>query len=114
MRLVYLKRQCLLWGYTSIGLVLLFIAGFVVSLWVGAESAQEIESYIESTSFGWWRIVIYGLLVLLWPRFLYWLTRRHQPGASYTASRRSLVILIVLYECLIVQNPLAILLEWVV
>ena len=108
-----IKRQCLLWGYTSVALVLLLIVGVAVSLWVGSQSPKAIGSLVSNLPLGWWRAVIYSLLVLCWPRFVYHLTRHHRNDSSPSASRRPLAILIILYECLIVQNPLAALLDWV-
>ena len=34
MKFAAIKRQCLLWGYTSAALVLLLIVGVAVSIWV--------------------------------------------------------------------------------
>lgn len=110
MKFAALKRQCLLWGYTSVALVLLLIAGVAVSIWGSSQPPQAISTLVANLPLGWWRAVIYSLLVLCWPQFVYHLTRHHRNDSSPSASRRPLIILIILYECLIVQNPLAILL----
>ena len=103
----------MLWGYTSAALVLLLLVGVAVSIWVGSQPPQEIGLLVANFPLGWWRAGIYSLLVLFWPRFVCHLTRHRRHDSSSTASRRPLVILIILYEGLIVQNPLAILLGWV-
>ena len=113
MKFYSVKRQFLLWGYTSVALVLLLIAGVAVSIWGSSQPPQAISTLVANLPLGWWRAVIYSLLVLCWPRFVYHLTRHHRNDSSPSASRRPLVILIILYECLIVQNPLAALLDWV-
>ena len=113
MKFAALKRQCLLWGYTSAALVLLLIVGVAVSIWGSSQPPQAISTLVANLPLGWWRAVIYSLLVLCWPRLVCHLTRHRRHDSSSSASRRPLVILIILYECLIVQNPLAALLGWV-
>lgn len=108
-----IKRQCLLWGYTSAALVLLLIVGVAVSIWGSSQSPQAIGSLVANLPLGWWRAGIYSFLVLFWPRLVYQLTRHRRHDSSSSVSRRPLVILIILYECLIAQNPLAVLLGWV-
>lgn len=113
MKISPLKRQFLLWGYTSAALVLLLIVGVAVSIWGSSQPPQAISTLVANLPLGWWRAVIYSLLVLCWPRLVCHLTRHRRHDSSSSASRRPLVILIILYECLIVQNPLAALLGWV-
>lgn len=113
MKFAALKRRFLLWGYTSAALVLLLIAGVAVSIWGSSQPPQAISTLVANLPLGWWRAVIYSLLVLCWPRLVCHLTRHRRHDSSSSASRRPLVILIILYECLIVQNPLAALLGWV-
>ena len=98
------------WGYTSVALVLLLIVGVAVSIWGSSQPPQAISTLVANLPLGWWRAVIYSLLVLCWPRLVCHLTRHRRHDSSSSASRRPLIILIILYECLIVQNPLAILL----
>ena len=98
------------WGYTSVALVLLLIVGVAVSIWGSSQPPQAISTLVANLPLGWWRAVIYSLLVLCWPRLVCHLTRHRRHDSSSSASRRPLIILIILYECLIVQNPLVILL----
>jgi len=113
MKFAALKRQCLIWGYTSAALLLLLIVGVVVSLWVSSQPPQAVDSLVANLPLGWWRAAIYSLLVLFWPQLICRLTRNRRYDSSCPANRRLLVILIILYECLIVQNPLEYLLDWV-
>ncbi len=112
MKFAPLKSQCLLWGYTSAALLLLFIMGVAVSLWVSSQPPQAMDSLVANLPLGWWRASIYSLLVMFWPQLVCHLTRYRRNNSSYSASRRPLVVLIIFYECLIVQNPLAYLLDW--
>ena len=111
MKFTALKRQFLLWGYTSAALVLVLIVGVAVSIWGSSQSPQAIGSLVANLPLGWWRAGIYSLLVLFWPQLVCHLTRHRRNDSSSSASRHPLIILIVLYECLVVQNPLAILLR---
>ena len=113
MNLTFLKRQCQLWGVTFAGLLLLFVAGFAVSIWNGDNLAQNLSTYADNISLGWWRVGGYILLLLLWPRLVRRLASNRQSISNKLASRRPLVVLILLYELLIVQNPLATLLKLV-
>ena len=110
MKFYSVKRRFLLWGYTSVALVLLLIAGVAVSIWGSSQPPQAISTLVANLPLGWWRVGIYSLLVLFWPQLVRHLTRHRRHDSSFLASRRPLIILIILYECLIVQNPLAILL----
>lgn len=114
MKFAAIKKQCLLWGYTSAALVLLLIVGVAVSIWGSSQPPQAISALVANLPLGWWRAVLYSLLVLCWPQLVRHLTRHRRHDSSSSASRRPLAILIILYECLIVQNPLAVLLAWVV
>ena len=113
MKFSALKRQCLIWGYTSATLLLLLIVGVVVSLWVSSQPPQAMDTLVANLPLGWWRASIYSPLVMFWPHLVCHLTRYRRYDSSCPANRRLLVILIILYECLIVQNPLAYLLDWV-
>ena len=111
MILAELKRQCLLWGYTIAALLLLFVVGVLLSLWLGSQPSPRVDLQTANSALGGWRIGLYCLLVGCWPRCVAWLMNRRF-GAVYPVSRKPHVLLILLYEGLIVQNPLAILLSW--
>ena len=112
MRLTGLKQHCLLWGFTVAGMMALLTAGFVASVWLGRHYSEGVPLMMEEWHLGGARVVLYGVLMLFWSPLVSWLTDRHKHAASYRG-RRPLMILIVLYEVLIVQNPLAVLLAWV-
>lgn len=113
MNLAFLKRQCQLWGFTFVGLLLLFVVGFAVSVWNGDNLAPNVSTYADNLSLGWWRVGGYILLFLLWPRLVRRLASNRQSISNKLVSRRPLVVLILLYELLIVQNPLAALMKLV-
>jgi len=111
MILTFLKRQCQLWGYTATGFLLLLGAGFVIGLWNDSSLIEYARSNTESLSFAWWRACVYGLLLVFWPGISGWLTPNRQSVGSRFPSRFPLIVVIILYELLIVQNPLALLLK---
>lgn len=112
MTMALLKRHFLVWGITAVALALLFIAGVLASFWVAGHSTQNYGLLIQGLPLGWWRVAAYLLLIVFWPRLIYQLTRKYS-GASRKYNRRPLIILIIFYEVLIVQNPLAALFRWV-
>ncbi len=113
MNFATLKEQCLLWLWTLMGFVLLLAVGFMVALSMGAEH-QAVQQKFSQLPWGWWRGVGYGVLLLSWPRLVRLVTNYRQSTCrGQSVSRRPLIILIVLYELLLVQNPLAALFRWV-
>ena len=113
MKLSFLKRQWLLWGCTSVGLALLAAVGFVLTFWVNSNGIQWFDNRTGTLWLGCWRGLVYIFLIVFWPIVISRLTGRSQCNSSAISSRRPLVILIILYELLIVQNPLAALIELV-
>lgn len=109
MTLALLKRQCVLWIFTSVGVLLVFLAGLLVSLWLSSQPPLVVEGAKTNPLFTLWRTAIYTLLLLFWPRCFNGLMR----NKSLQLSRRPLIALIVLYEGLIVHSPLAVLLRWI-
>ena len=107
MKAVFLKRQCAAWGYTFLGLILLFGVGLTVGLGFGDQPIQL--SSPNDTGFLIWRLTAYCGLITLWPAFIARLARSDR---QLLLSRRPLVLLILAYELLLVQNPLALLLQW--
>jgi len=108
-----LKRQFLFWGFTFAGIGLLLVAGLLISLWIGNNPSLDIGEVMDGMQFGWWRAVIYSMLLLFWPRLVLRVIRNRKQSQLYLLNRRPLIILIILYECLIVQNPLSVILAWV-
>ena len=111
MNLAFLKRQCQLWGFTFAGLLLLFVAGFAVSVWNGDNLVQNASMYAANLSLAWWRVGDYMMLLIFWPRIVRRLASNRQSISNKFLSRSPLVVLILLYELLIVHNPLAALLK---
>lgn len=113
MKFTTLKGQCLLWLWTLMGFVVLLVVGFMVALWMGEEH-QAAQQKFNQLPWGWWRGVGYGVLLLSWPRLVRLVINYRQSTCrGQSVSPRPLIILIVLYELLLVQNPLAALFRWV-
>jgi len=113
MNFATLKEQCLLWLWTLMGFVVLLVVGFMVALWMGEEH-QVVQQKFKQLPWGWWRGFGYGVLLLSWPRLVRLVINyRQSTSRGQSVSRRPLIILIVLYELLLVQNPLAALFRWV-
>lgn len=106
------KGQCLSWLWTLIGLALLFVVGFLMALWMGEEH-QLVQQQFDRLPWGWWRGIAYGVLLLTWPSLIRATIKyRRSSYSDQPVKRRSIIILIVLYELLLVQNPLAALFRW--
>ncbi|MCW8883753.1 MAG: hypothetical protein OQK12_00695 [Motiliproteus sp.] len=92
------------WLFTLIALVVLLIAGVIVSLLV---SSTDLPSHqFNERGLLIWRLIAYSLLAGLWPYLIQHLLKRIKIKATQIPSRMPLAVLIVLYELLIVQNPL--------
>ena len=118
MNLITLKGQCLLWLWTLMGFVVLLAVGFMVALWMGdvwmGDGHQAVQQKFNQLPWGWWRGFGYGVLLLSWPRLVRLVINYRQSTCrGQSVSRRLLIILIVLYELLLVQNPLDALFRWV-
>jgi hypothetical protein len=113
MTMALLKRQFLLWGFTFAGAGLLLIAGLLLSFWIGNNPSLDVGETMDGMQLGWWRAVIYSALLLFWPRLVSRVIHNREQSQPHLLSRRPLIILIILYECLIVQNPLSVILAWV-
>lgn len=92
------------WLFTLIALVAFFMAGLLVSLLV---SSTDFPSHQHDRR-EWliWRLLAYSLMVGVWPYLIKHLLKRLKVKARQIPARLPLVVLIVLYELLIVQNPL--------
>ncbi|MEE8058256.1 MAG: hypothetical protein V3T17_10535 [Pseudomonadales bacterium] len=102
-----IKRQCVLWGFTLATLALLLAVGLVASLGVKHYPLFLTDSLIHALPWGWWRGWAYLALVAFWPYLVKGLLQRRYAVVTTNPDRRPLLVLIVLYEGLIVQNPLA-------
>lgn len=113
MKFTTLKGQCLLWLWTLMGFVVLLVVGFMVALWMGEEH-QAVQQKFNQLPWVLWRGFGYGVLLLSWLRLVRLVINYRQSTCrGQSVSRRPLIILIVLYELLLVQNPLAALFRWV-
>lgn len=97
--------------FTTISVGLLVISGLLMSVWLSKGEVQSVSTQIVELPWVWWRGLAYSSLLIAWP----WLLLRLAPTKKrpLKISRRPLVFLIVFYECVIVQNPLALLLNWI-
>ena len=97
------------WLFTLIALVVLFLAGALVSLLV---SSNQLPTHqFDGHTWLGWRLLIYTLLIGLWPFLIQLLLKRLKLKVRQKPTRIPLVSLMVLYELLIVQNPLQALLS---
>ncbi|UVW35795.1 hypothetical protein NYF23_04070 [SAR92 clade bacterium H455] len=113
MKFTTLKGQCLLWLWTLMGFVVLLVVGFMVALWMG-EGHQTVQQKFNQLPWALWRGFGYGVLLLSWPHLVRLVINYRQSTCrEQSVSRRPLIILIVLYELLLVQDPLAALFRWV-
>ncbi len=107
-----LKRQFVLVGFAFAGVGLLLVAGVLLSLWFGSNPVSDLGTGVGGVPFAGWRAGIYGALVLLWPKLVLRIRKNRPLTQAALLNRRPVIILILLYEGLIVQNPLSILLAW--
>lgn len=116
MSIALIKRRGRYWLYTTTSLVLLLIAGFALSVGMGEQGVQRLARLTDLplTAF---RFALYGVLLAGWPQIVHRLTPRRTLTPQRSPAkhvRRPLVLVIVLYEGLIVHNPLAQLFAWMV
>ena len=97
------------WLFTLIALVVLFMAGVLVSLL--ASSTDFSSHQFDGRGLLIWRLTAYSLLLWLWPYLIEYLLKRFKLKGRKKNTRLHLVVLIILYEFLIVQNPLQALLS---
>ena len=109
MSLPILKRQSVFWGCTLAALVFLLVVGFLVSQLTTDSSVQAISHKLDKLPFFLLRLLMYGALLFFWSRLVQWLASKRNIVTQVIISRRPLIILIVFYEFLVVQNSIAIL-----
>ena len=103
------NKQRWRWLFTLIALVVLFMAGVLVSLLV---SSNQLPTHqFDGHTWLGWRLLMYSLLIGLWPFLIQHLLKKLKIKAKQRPSRLPLVVLVALYELLIVQNPLQALLS---
>lgn len=98
------------WLYTIAALFILFVGGLLVSLILGANGVPVAR--LDVNAWLWWRGLIYLVLLLCWPLLVRHLARRRNIESTRPVGFRPLVILVVLYELLIAQNPIQALVGW--
>ncbi|PHS00160.1 MAG: hypothetical protein COA78_24235 [Blastopirellula sp.] len=94
------------WTATGFG-----VAGLIIVLlffWFGADELIVESQQINTLPWGWWRGVLYAVLFFLWS----WLIKGVAKNRKLKVSKRPLIILIMLYEGLVVLNPLSTLMHW--
>lgn len=107
------KRHAYFLSLTLAGFILLFAVGLVSSFFADTNRALEINHLVDSGVLAVWRMVLYAMLLALWPRLITWIAGTTQRTKEHYRSRRPLLIVILLYEALIVFNPLALAISWV-
>ncbi|WP_390619328.1 hypothetical protein [Maricurvus nonylphenolicus] len=98
------KRIRVRWFYALAAIVLLFLAGLLISLLISS-GKLTVDQY-DDQAWMIWRVLFYGFLIGLWPVFIKFLLKKHRLEVGKEISRLPVIILIALYEILIVQNPL--------
>ncbi|MDA1370266.1 MAG: hypothetical protein O2971_05845 [Proteobacteria bacterium] len=94
--------------WTSIGVGLSMVFVFLLCLLVGTDELITKSERINTLPWPWWRGLFYTLLIILWP----WLIKAVAKTHGIQVSRRPVIILVLLYETLVVLNPLAALMHW--
>ncbi len=114
-----IKKQLLLLGFSLLVMVFLLSVGFILSKNVNSLSTLEFLPEKNNSFLVAWRVFFYSVIIaLLTPRNLTWIPF----GQSLSRINKSLllrcrdiaVVSIVIYECVIVQNVLALFIQWVV
>lgn len=111
MSLILLKRQCLIWGATLLGIVISAVIGLALAIWMG-DNHQVAQPLLQQLPWGWWRVLLYTGLLLMWPQAVQCALRQRCYSSlalklNQSLSRRPLIVLILCYELLVVRNPLA-------
>ncbi|PCJ43339.1 MAG: hypothetical protein COA71_00230 [SAR86 cluster bacterium] len=94
--------------WTSIGIGVSVVFVLLLCLLWGADELITRSQSINSLPWGWWRGLFYAVLIFLWP----WLIKGVAKSHIGNVSRRPVIILVLLYEGLVVLNPLATLMHW--
>lgn len=111
MSLRVFRRHAYFLSFTLAGFTALFIVGALSSLFAGE---AQLDQLIDHGSLGWWRIAFYVMLLAIWPRFVARAIGDRQLKSDFYKSRKPLLVVVLLYELLIVLNPLAYVVRWVI
>ena len=111
MSFTLIKRQLLVWGFTFVALVLLLGSGLLIGVWFEYSEANTFDHRATTPAYLSWRLLVYGLLLLFWSVIIKRVLPSMPRGKQSAVGRRVLLLLIIAYELLIVQNPLAQLLQ---
>lgn len=91
-------------------LVISSLIGAALWTWIGASGTNTVDAYLEVAR-PWlvvWRVVLFGLVIGFWPRWIGWLaTRRNWPSARRQALlglRWRVAAWWVILELLLAQN----------
>lgn len=93
--------------WTVSAIALLAVLTLLLWLWLDTDAFLTRSHHLNSLPWGWWRGAAYTSLLLIWPRLVAALTGR----GRVQVPRRPLLLVILLYEILLVRNPLALLLH---
>ena len=105
------RRHAYFLSFTLSGFVALFVVGLLSSLFA---SEAQLAQLLDGRSLGWWRIASYVMLLMMWPRFVTRVIGDRQLKSDFYKSRKPLLVVVLLYELLIVLNPLAYVVRWVI
>lgn len=106
MRFAVLKKYVLLLAATVFIFFALFFIGLSLSYFVHEETVNTLQN-INTGYFNIWRWFFYIALLVAWPWFITRLIKKRLNKQAISPSRLPLFVLIILYELIIVQNPLA-------
>ena len=108
------KRHAYFLSLTIAGFILLFTVGLASSFFAGERPALYINHLVDSGFLTCWRIALYVILLVFWPRLVALAVGTHQLTTARYKSRKPLLVVVLLYEVLIVFNPLALAISWVI
>lgn len=94
--------------WTSIGIGGSVVFVFLLCLLWGTDELITRSQRINTLPWVWWRALFYAVLIFFWP----WLIKGVAKSHVVNVSRRPVIILVLLYEGLVVLNPLAALMHW--
>ena len=99
-----LKRHSFFWFATFAAMTIVALVGMI--LINDSDLRHSIDGLIENheVALSIWRFSVYLLLIYCWPKMAAFVSKSKNTDKN---SRLSIILLILLYEFVIVQNPLA-------